>query len=150
MLGVSRIGEKTDKTIFLCLLSIIFPYIILWGAAEMRHIVHVDNSKFFRKLMKVFLSELGLECDGYDLGDDALTAVMSGDVSCVITGLELADMKGEKLISRMIAVAPSAMTIIVVTSSADDEERVKNLEKMGVKATIQKAGDWKEKLREHF
>jgi DNA-binding response OmpR family regulator len=75
---------------------------------------------------------------------------MTGQVSCVITGLELPDMSGETLISRLIAVAPSAMTIIVVTGSADDEERVKGLEAMGVKATIQKAGDWKEKLREHF
>jgi DNA-binding response OmpR family regulator len=116
----------------------------------MRHIVHVDNSKFFRKLMKIFLSELGLVCDGYDLGEDALTAVMTGEVSCVITGLELPDMSGEKLISRIIALAPSALTIIVVTSSAHDEQRVKALEAMGVKATIQKAGDWKEKLREHF
>jgi len=116
----------------------------------MRYIVHVDNSKFFRKVMKIFLSELGLESDGFDLGEDALTAVMSGNVSCVITGLELPDMKGETLIGRMIAVAPSSMTIIVVTSSAHDEERVKNLEAMGVKATIQKAGDWKEKLREYF
>jgi DNA-binding response OmpR family regulator len=116
----------------------------------MRYIVHVDHSKFFRKLMKIFLSELGLVSEGYDLGEEALNAVMSGEVSCVITGLELPDMKGETLISRMIAVAPSAMTIIVVTGSADDEERVRALESMGVKATIQKAGDWKEKLREHF
>jgi len=116
----------------------------------MRRIVHVDNSKFFRKLMNIFLSELGLICDGFDLGEDALTAVMTGDVSCVITGLELPDMSGEKLISRIIAFAPNALTIIVVTSSANDEERVKALEALGVKATIQKAGDWKEKLREHF
>jgi len=116
----------------------------------MRHIVHVDNSKFFRKLMKIFLAEIGLASEGYDSGEDALNAVMSGEVSCIITSLELPDMKGEKLISRLVAVAPSAMTIIVVTSSADDEERVKALEAMGVKATIQKAGDWKEKLREHF
>jgi len=59
-------------------------------------------------------------------------------------------MSGEKLINRIIAFAPSSLTIIVVTSSTHDEERMKELEKMGVKATIQKAGDWKEKLREHF
>jgi DNA-binding response OmpR family regulator len=116
----------------------------------MRYIVHVDHSKFFRKLMKIFLSELGLVSEGFGLGEEALNAVMSGDVSCVITALELPDMSGETLISRIIAVAPSNMTIIVVTGSADDEERVKGLEAMGVKATIQKAGDWKEKLREHF
>jgi len=129
-----------------------FPgsYIYTIMGVSMRRVIHVDNSKFFRKLMKIFLAELGLTCDGYDLGDDALSAVMTGEVSCVITGLELPDMSGEKLISRIIAFAPSALTIIVVTSSAHDEERVKALEAMGVKATIQKAGDWKEKLREHF
>jgi len=140
--------DRAISSIYAC-----FPWLLkiyYQGGCSMRHVIHVDNSKFFRKLMKVFLSELGLTCDGYDLGDDALTAVMTGGVSCVITGLELPDMSGEKLISRIIAFAPSALTIIVVTSSAHDEERVKALESMGVKATIQKAGDWKEKLREHF
>ena len=133
-----------------CLALLVFYiYTIVWGWG-MRYIVHVDNSRFFRKMMKMFLSELGLESEGFDMGEDALNAVASGDVSCVITGLELPDMKGETLISRLIAVAPRAMTIIVVTSSGDDEERVKALEVMGVKATIQKAGNWKEKLREHF
>jgi DNA-binding response OmpR family regulator len=115
----------------------------------MGYIVHVDNSRFFRKLMKVFLSELGLNSVGYDLGEDALNAVMAGDVSCVITGLELQDMSGETLIGRMLAVSPRSMTIIAVTASGD-EERVKILETLGVKATIQKSGNWKEKLREYL
>jgi len=147
----SLLGGRSSMARYHFMLA--FSYFSIYtfmGGRSMRHIVHVDNSKFFRKLMKIFLSELGLVCDGYDMGEDALTAVMTGEVSCVITGLELPDMSGEKLISRIIALAPSALTIIVVTSSAHDEERVKALERMGVKATIQKAGDWKEKLREHF
>ena len=114
----------------------------------MIRIVHVDNSKFFRKLMKIFLSELGMQSEGFDRGEDAINAVKNGGISCVITGLELPDMTGERLIEEIIATGRS-LTIIAVTASGD-EERVRNLETMGVKATIQKAGDWKEKLREYL
>jgi hypothetical protein len=41
------------------------------------------------------------------------------------------------------------MTIIAVTASGD-EQRVKTIKDLGVKATIQKAGNWKEKLREYL
>jgi len=114
----------------------------------MGYIIHVDNSRFFRKAMKYFLAELGLESVDFDRGEDALTAVKGGRVSCLITGLELPDMRGEDLLSR-IDLSLRPMTVIAVTASGD-EERAKKLEVMGVKATIQKGGDWKEKLREYF
>jgi DNA-binding NarL/FixJ family response regulator len=57
-------------------------------------------------------------------------------------------MSGEELIRQVIA-SSRPMTIIAVTGSEDDV-RVKNLAAMGIKATIQKAGDWKEKLREYL
>ena len=114
----------------------------------MRYIIHVDNSRFFRKMMRIFLAELGLESEGFSHGRDALNALKTGNVSCVITGLELPDMRGEQLIQQVKAFGRS-MTIIAVTASGD-EERVKDLEALGVKATIQKAGDWKEKLRVYF
>jgi hypothetical protein len=41
------------------------------------------------------------------------------------------------------------MTIIAVTGSEDDV-RSQYLADLGVKATIQKGGNWKEKLREYF
>jgi len=111
-------------------------------------IIHVDNSKFFRKLMKIFLVELGLESVDYDKGEDALDALMAGRTSCVITGLELPDMSGEEFIRRITVSAPP-MTIIAVTGSGDDD-RIYRLHGMGVKGVIQKGGDWKEKLRELF
>ena len=112
------------------------------------YVVHVDNSGFFRKVMKMFLSELGVQSDGFDRGEDVLDAVESRKVSCVITGLELLDMSGEELI-RKLFFATHAMTIIAVTSS-EDEARIQRLSELGVKATIQKGGNWKEKLREYF
>jgi len=112
------------------------------------YVVHADNSAFFRKVMKFFLAELGLESKGYERGEDVLDAVEARKVSCVITGLELLDMSGEDLIKRLLF-ASYSMTIIAVTSS-DNDERIQRLSELGVKATIQKGGDWKEKLREFF
>ena len=112
------------------------------------YVIHVDNSGFFRKVMKAFLSELGIDSISYDRGEDVLDAVEAGKVSCVITGLELVDMTGENLI-RQLLFSAQPMTIIAVTASGDDE-RIQRLANLGVKATIQKGGDWKEKLREYF
>ena len=112
------------------------------------HVIHADNSKFFRKVIKVFLSELGVDSESFDRGEDVLDVVGNRKVACVITGLELADMTGEELIRQLIFSGHS-MTIIAVTST-EDEIRLKYLEDLGVKATIQKGGNWKEKLREYF
>ena len=112
------------------------------------YVIHADNSGFFRKVLKVFLAELGIDSDGFDNGDDVLNEVGNRKVSCVITGLELSDMTGEELI-RQLQYSGHSMTIIAVTSSVN-EDRIKILEAMGVKATIQKGGNWKDKLREYF
>jgi len=112
------------------------------------HVIHVDNSGFFRKVMKVFLSELGVNSENFERGEDVLNAVGNYKVSCVITGLELSDMSGEELIKQLLFSGHS-MTIIAVTGSEDDV-RSQRLADLGVKATIQKGGNWKEKLREYF
>ena len=112
------------------------------------YVIHADNSGFFRKVIKKFLSELGIDSDGFDNGDDVLNEVGTRKVGCVITGLELSDMTGEELI-RQLQFSGHSMTIIAVTGSGN-EDRKKRLEEMGVKATIQKGGNWKEKLREYF
>jgi len=112
------------------------------------YVIHADNSSFFRKVTKAFLAEIGVDSDGFDNGDDVLNEIGNRKVSCVITGLELADMTGEELI-RQLQYSGNTMTIIAVTSSGN-ESRIKTLEEMGVKATIQKGGNWKDKLREYF
>ena len=111
-------------------------------------VIHVDNSRFFRKVMQAFLSELGVHSENFERGEDVLDAIGTRKVSCLITGLELVDMSGEELI-RQVLFSGHSMTIIAVTGSEDDK-RMKDLENLGVKATIQKGGNWKEKLREYF
>ena len=111
----------------------------------MSHIVHVDNSGFFRKMMKIFLTDLGIEAESFARGEDVLDLVATGNISCVITGLELIDMSGEELIRRLFF-APEPVSIIVVSAN-NDETRNGYLESMGVMAIIQKTGTWKEDLR---
>ena len=110
----------------------------------MKHIIHVDNSEFFRKLMKSFLSEKGMECESFEKGEDAVNAVASGNATFVITGLALADMSGEEFLKRLITL-PHKTPVIVVTSS-DELEKQKRLDALGAKAVILKTGDWKAEL----
>ena len=115
----------------------------------MKHVIHVDNSEFFRKLMRSFLSEKGLECESFEKGEDAVNAVAEGKASFVITGLELADMSSEEFLKRLMTL-PQKTPIIVVTSSDeavnDQAAKHKRLEALGVKAIIMKSDDWKTAL----
>ena len=111
----------------------------------MKHIIHVDNSDFFRKLMKSFLSEKGLECEGFEKGEDAVNAVSNGQASFVITGLELPDMSGEELLKRLITL-PNKTPVIVVTSN-DVTSKENHYKSLGVRDIIMKSDDWKAELR---
>jgi len=110
----------------------------------MKHIIHVDNSEFFRKQVKTFLSETGHYSEGFASGEEAMKAVNAGKVNCVITGLILSDMSGEELLKRL-AVSSKHVVKIVVTGT-HDETQFKRLEALGVKAVIQKSSDWKSEL----
>jgi len=116
----------------------------------MKHIIHVDNSDFFRKLMKSFLSEKGMECESFDKGEDAVSAVSGNRATFVITGLSLADMTGEEFLKRLMTL-PQKTPVIVVTSSEEAVEQ-KRFDALGVKAVILKSDDWKAKLEKilHF
>jgi len=111
----------------------------------MKHIIHVDNSEFFRKLMRTFLSEKGLECESLEKGEDAINAVTDGRASFVITGLSLADMSGEEFLKRLM-ILPQKTPIIVVTS-VDEASKHKRLEALGAKSIILKSDDWKNELK---
>ncbi|MDR0475234.1 MAG: response regulator [Treponema sp.] len=112
----------------------------------MGSIIHVDNSRFFRKQMKAFLNDIGFESEGFDRCNDALNAIGVGGVSYVITGLELADMSGEEFIEKIIAIANHIPVIVV--SSTEKKERADRLKTMGVEAVIGKSGNWKGELNQ--
>ncbi|MDR0442290.1 MAG: response regulator [Treponema sp.] len=114
----------------------------------MKHVIHADNSEFFRKQMKTYLTEAGLDSENFERGEDIVKAAKEGKASFVITGLELSDMSGEELLKRLM-VLPKKIPVIVVTSN-EDAARTKRIEALGVKATILKSGDWRGELGKHL
>jgi len=114
----------------------------------MGQIIHVDNSGFFRKIMRTFLSELGFQSSSFESGHEALASIKNSEVSCVITGLELPDIKGEDFIGNLVSLENPVS--IIVFSSNTDYERNKYLESLGVLGIVQKASNWKEELKKFF
>ena len=112
----------------------------------MGYFIHADNSEFFRKQMKTYLSELGHETDSFARGEDAMQAVKAREVSCIVTGLELTDMDGEAFIKQLLAYN-NDLPIITVTAN-EDEKRSKRIYDLGVRAIVKKSGDWKNTLNE--
>jgi DNA-binding NtrC family response regulator len=110
----------------------------------MKKIVHVDNSGFFRKIMRIFLTEQMYEVESFDNGREALEEIGKGDVSMVITGLSLSDMTGERLIKQAI-LSPHTVPFVALTGNQNLEE-VRRLTALGVKAVILKTNGWREKL----
>ena len=111
----------------------------------MKHIIHVDNSEFFRKLVKSFMSEIGLECESFEKGEDAVKAVADNRATFIITGLELPDMSGREILKRFMTL-PNKTPIIVLTSS-DEVAKHKYIEALGVEAIVLKSDDWKSELK---
>jgi len=110
----------------------------------MKKIAHIDNSEFFRKQMKAFLEKAGHKVEGFEKGEDVLTAVGSDDIDIVIMGVEIMDMTGETLLQRLKEYYPS-VPVIAVTSS-DNEERKQQLTSLGISAIINKSENWQEEL----
>ena len=111
-------------------------------------VVHVDNSDFFRKLVKTFLGGFGHESFGFSRGEDALDKIMANEVDYVITGLELADMSGEDFIKKLLLYSDT-VPIIVITAKDDGAQNAHLLD-LGVKAIIKKSGDWKVELKQQL
>ncbi|MDR2534605.1 MAG: response regulator [Treponema sp.] len=110
----------------------------------MQKIIHVDNSAFFRKVVKNFLTERGFLIENYSQGGDALDLICCGQVSLVLTGLSFSDMDGEVFIQKALEYVPE-LPIIAITST-QDQELEERLYDLGIKGRVLKSGAWKEQL----
>ena len=113
----------------------------------MKKIIHVDNSEFFRKLVKSFLQGEGFEVEGFDNAQDANMAIGTEIVDMVIMGLTFADIEGEEFLIKVVEIF--AGPIIVISSSVDNKKEEELLE-LGAKAAISKSGPWKEDLKPYL
>ena len=112
--------------------------------AGMKSIIHIDNSEFFRKIMRRFLAAEGFEVESFSNAEDANIAISGGSASMVIAGLAIAGAEGEDFIRK---VKESYSGPFVILSSSIDPEREEALLALGVKAAISKSGTWQKNLR---
>jgi DNA-binding NtrC family response regulator len=107
-------------------------------------VIHIDNSEFFRKIMRTFLAQEGFEVESFDNAEDAGMAISGGLASMVISGLAIAGMEAEDFIRRTREVYAGPLVVI---SSSLDPQRESALRALGVKAAINKSGPWQEALK---
>ena len=112
-----------------------------------KKIIHVDNSEFFRKLVRTNLQAQGFEVESYDSAQEASLAISSGFIDLVIMGLTFADVEGHEFFHRIVQ---SYAGPVIVISSDVNEEKEADLISKGAKAAINKSGPWKEKLKLHL
>ena len=110
----------------------------------MKTIVHIDNSEFFRKLVKNFLSQEGFEAESFANAEDAGMVISGGQAAMVIFGLAFAGMEAEDFIRRT---RENYAGPLVGISSSLDPKREAALRSLGVKAAINKSGPWQEALK---
>ena len=110
----------------------------------MKKIIHIDNSEFFRKLMKSFLEEEGFEVESFDSPQEANIVIGGGGADMVIMGLAFAETGGEEFLARTIA---SFAGPVIVVSSSVDGKKAKKLIDLGARMALNKSGPWKDVLK---
>ena len=113
----------------------------------MKKIIHVDNSEFFRKQMKLFLEKEGFEVEGFDNTQEADMAIGGGAMDMVIMGLTFTDSEGDDFLNRTME---SYAGPVVIVSSSIDGKKEEKLVDLGVKAAINKSGPWQQALKPHL
>ena len=113
----------------------------------MKMIIHVDNSEFFRKIMRTFLTKEGFEVESYDNLNEAAIAIAGGSASMIITGLTFAGESDEDFVREITGTYSGPL--IVVSSSMTPKKEVK-LRSMGVKAAYNKEDNWQEGLKPYL
>lgn len=91
-------------------------------------ILIVDDCPTTRKLMGLSLKSKGFEVVFAENGLDAVEKLAMTTVNMIITDLNMPYMDGLELIKRLRADYGSYIPILMVTTEADDEERVRALE----------------------
>ena len=113
----------------------------------MKKIVHIDNSEFFRKLMRTFLQAEGFEVESFDSATEANLVIGAGAADMVIMGMTFSEMEGEEFIRKIVE---SFMGPVIVVSSSLDKYKEENLLGLGIRAALNKSGSWKEGLKLHL
>jgi len=113
----------------------------------MRKIIHVDNSVFFRKQVKIFLESEGFKVESFGTAQEATIAIVGGLPDMIIMGLAFSDAEGEEFLARAVE---SFDGPIIVLSSTSDERKAEKLISLGAHALVNKSASWKDELKPYL
>ncbi len=115
----------------------------------MKKILHLDNSPFIRKIIKNIAIEKGLQFAESDCASEAMEILKAQEIDLIITGLELADTRGEDFITSLKKSSFSSIPVIAVTSDNSLESR-EELFDLGVVDYILKSEISQHRLDKYF
>jgi DNA-binding response OmpR family regulator len=106
-------------------------------------VVHLDNSEFFRRLMRIFLLKKDVECISCEEANDALEAIKTNNDVIVVAGTYFAGMDLVDFIKEIRAL-PRAIPIIILTAGTTSEDQQDLIGKLDVDvdAYVEKTGAW--------
>ena len=113
----------------------------------MKKIIHVDNSEFFRKLMRSFLEKEGFEVESFDSAQEANFSIGAGSGDMVITGLTFQDIEGEEFVQKIM---DSFSGPVIIVSSSVEKSLEEKLIDLGIRAALGKSGNWQEGIKPHL
>ena len=113
----------------------------------MKNIIHVDNSEFFRKQMRLFLEGEGFSVEGFDSAQEANLTIGAGSADMVIMGLTFVDVDGYEFAKRIVE---SFTGPVIVVSSSLTKEKAGELKALGIVASFDKSETWKEGIKPHL
>lgn len=103
-----------------------------------KKILVVDDSHVVRTMMDDMLSELNYEVKTADNGHDACSQIESSRFNMIITDLKMPNMDGIEF-TKLAKQMPNCKFVpIVMLSSEEDEEMIKEAKQMGISTFLRK------------
>jgi CheY-like chemotaxis protein len=113
---------------------------LLTAPAEPIRVLLVDDSRVTREMMRRLLEDAGFAVTGVGSAEDALLALDTGSVDCLVTDIEMPGVDGLDLTRRLRDKAEYADLPVVVVSTLDrPSDRLAGLES-GANAYLTKQG----------
>ncbi|MDR2808145.1 MAG: response regulator [Spirochaetaceae bacterium] len=104
-------------------------------------VIHLDNSEFFRRLMRFFLIKKGVESKSFEEANQALDIIKNDKNVIVIAGTYFAGMSLIDFVKEIRAL-PYYVPILILTSGTASEDQHDLIQNIDVDAYIEKTGSW--------
>ena len=97
--------------------------------------------------MRSFLEKEGFEVESFDNAQEASFSIGAGSGDMVIMGLAFADIEGTEFVRKAL---DSFSGPVIVISSSVDKPTEESLVDLGIRAAINKSGNWQESIKPHL